>query len=82
MVIFILTNGGFEEVKCLIKEQKVNVWVNKGVLSSSELKKLRNNGIKVTNFVYCIDVKNGDEIKESLQIIKEHHPEQKIWVES
>ncbi len=46
-----------------------------------ELKNLRASGIDVTNFTKLIDRANSSEIEQAVGTIKEHHPNEYIWVE-
>lgn len=62
MIIFVLTKYGYNEMESLIKDSKSPVWINKGVLSNSELDEVRGAGIEVTNFTYFISKTNENEI--------------------
>ncbi len=46
-----------------------------------ELSKLRASGVVVTNFTKLIDCANVNEIEQAVSTIKEHHPNDNIWVE-
>lgn len=81
MVIFILTNKGYEEMESIIKESNSPVWINDGVLSEEEINKLRSQGIELTKFSYFINKANQKEILGALETIKEHHPGEAIWTE-
>ena len=82
MVIFVLTRGGFEEMRGLINSARPAVWVNAEVLSTAEILTLCDNGIDLSNFTSPIDPEDEERIFRALATIGEHHPGERIWVET
>jgi hypothetical protein len=56
------------------------LWVNAGVLSSSELAALRAQGLDITDFSRSIPFQ-GQGLHAAIDTIREHHPGSSIWVE-
>ncbi len=57
------------------------LWVNGGVLAESELERLRASGVDITNFTRLIDSTNAEAIDQAVCTIREHHPNENVWVE-
>ena len=80
MVLFILTRAGYEEMRPMISTSAV--WVNAQVLSNAEVNDLRVNGVDLTCFTNPLDPHNADDLQMAIGTISEHHPEERIWVET
>jgi hypothetical protein len=80
MVLFILTREGYEDVRSLVPTSKV--WVNIGVLSDTEIADLRCSGVDLTNFTRSLDDLYSGQLQLALHTIAEHHPGERIWVET
>ena len=81
MVLFTLTRAGFEEMRPLVT-RAVAVWTNCGVLSDQEMNELRARGVDLTSFTKSVDPHDSAEIESAISIIAEHHPMERIWVET
>ena len=82
MVFFALTRAGCDEFLRLDGASPGSaLWVNKDVLSSAELARLRASGASVTNFTRVIDICDSVSVDEAVATIKEHHPHEVVWVE-
>lgn len=58
------------------------LWVSAGILSPHELSDLRARGYSVTNFSYAIGQDDRDTMLDALSTIREHHPEETLWIEA
>jgi len=81
MVIFALSKEGFKELESIIHTGKYPVWVGGGVLTGIEMSIVREKGVDLTNFSYLINPTDDKAIKEALEIIAEHHPGERVWLE-
>ena len=82
MVFFALTRSGYEDFERHFGDcATVALWVNKDVLSDSELVKARAAGLSVTDFTRMIDILDGVAIDEAVDTIKQHHPNECVWLE-
>lgn len=81
MVIFILTHDGFLDMQHFIDDKSAAIWVNKNVLNKDELNNYRNAGLEITDFTNWINPKKDEEILKSINIIANHHPNSRIWIE-
>lgn len=82
MVFLALTRAGYEEIASLLDiGANVALWVSKNVLRDNELATLRATGASVTNFTREIDVADGAAVDEAIEIVQEHHPHERVWVE-
>ena len=78
---FALTRQGYDQlVKVYGGSPPSPLWVNAGVLSSSELSELRAQGLQVTDFARLVP-SQGQGLHEAIATIKEHHPSSSVWVE-
>ncbi len=81
MAYLVLTRNGYEELVRQLRRVPSPLWVNKDVLSHAELSSLRSSGIEVTDFVHPIAPSDIQEVSEAAYTVKEHHPDQSVWVE-
>ena len=81
MVIFALTRNGFEEIQSVLGPLETSLWVNGEVLSQGEQARLRQDGIPLAVFTRCIDPSDREAVRDAVDTIAEHHPEERIWVE-
>jgi hypothetical protein len=81
MVFFILTRGGFDELRSSLGRVPSPMWVNKDVLSLDELEALRKDRIEVTNFVRYIDPFNDSAMPDAMSTVQDHHPGRRVRVE-
>ena len=80
MVFLALTRSGYDELVSQLQRVPSPLWVNKGVLSDEELAALRALG-SVSDFTYFITPTNVSEVEEASYTVKEHHPNETVWVE-
>ena len=81
MVYLVLTRNGYEELIRQFQCVPSPLWVNKDVLSESELSSLRSSGVALTDFIYPITPSDSQEVSEAAYTVKEHHPDESVWVE-
>lgn len=82
MIFFALTRCGYEDFKRhLDTHASVTLWVNKDVLSDSELIQVRAAGLPVTNVTRMINIADEAAVDEAVDTIKQHHPNECIWLE-
>ncbi len=82
MVFLILSHKGIESLSAILREQKPHVWLSAGVLADAELAKLRQQLPSVSDFSYSIALGDAGALEDALQTIKEHHPNDIVFVES
>jgi len=78
MTFLVLTRKGYDDLAARSEHFSNTLWINLGVLSPAELATLRSSGIEVTNFNRHIDASN---LSEAVATIREHYPDQPVWVE-
>jgi hypothetical protein len=81
MVYLALTRNGYEELIRQLQCVPSSLWVNKDVLSKTELSSLRSSGIALTDFVCPITPSDTQEVSDAAYTVKEHHPNESVWVE-
>jgi hypothetical protein len=79
MIKIILTKSCWDEQKNLLNYDKDIVWINSEILEETEIKKLRSQGLNLTNWNHHIG--SAESIESALKTVKEHHPSEKIWCE-
>ena len=82
MVIFASSKEGFQELESIIRTGQYSIWVGGNVLTDEEISNYREMGIEITNFNNEIDTGNKNELDNALMTIGEHHPGERIWLES
>jgi len=81
MVFFALTRQGVEGFRQLSPSGGAPLWVSGGILTLEELSELRERGFNVTNFSSEIYPEDQDAVADAISTIKEHHPNELLWVE-
>ena len=81
MVFFVLTRAGYEELVAQFGKPPSPLWVNAGVLSTSELSQLREAGYDVTDFAKSIDIQNNSALETAIDTVQQHHFGHRVWVE-
>lgn len=81
MVFLILTRHGYSSYLALGGKEAGAIWLAADILSENELNLLED-GTDVTVFNYTIDPQDYETISCALETIKEHYPNQSVWVES
>jgi hypothetical protein len=79
MVFVILTRNGLDDVASHIVVDRDAVWVSAGVLSESEVSRLRANGWKLTTWTNPF---GPNDLARNIETVRLHHPEQVIWTEA
>lgn len=80
MVFFVISRKSFEDYLSLAEKISTSLWISADILSASELKELRCRGVDVTDFNYEIGLSEVEVIDDAIKTIKEHHPNEVIWV--
>ena len=81
MVLFALTKHGLAELFDLAKGINAPIWVNQGLLDGAGLDRLRSEGFDLTDFAYWIDPADESCVNEAVGTIREHHPNQVLYIE-
>jgi hypothetical protein len=81
MATLVLTRAGFDDILQTLGRVPPQLWVNAGVLSELELANHRAAGYDITNFTAFVDLSSPSEVEHAIQVVREHHPLQRIWVE-
>jgi hypothetical protein len=79
MVFVILTRFGFDEIEPRVTVGGDAVWVNAGILSESEVSRLRGLGWDLTTWTNPLDPNN---LASDIETVRLHHPGQVIWAEA
>jgi hypothetical protein len=80
MVYLALTPQGLREILEAPKAATKPIWCGADALSASEFAELGRSN--VTRFCYSFGKADKATIKGALSTIEEHHPGERIWVES
>lgn len=80
MVYLALTPQGLQEILNTPEGAKVPVWCGANALSEAEFAKLERSN--VTRFTYSLANAGKATIQSALSTIEDHHPGERIWVES
>jgi hypothetical protein len=77
MVLIVLTRCSFDEVFPRPVKNRDALWVNAGILSESEVAKLREAGWNLTKWTNALT-----DLATEIDMVRLHHPEQIVWAEA
>lgn len=78
---FALTRQGYDQLIIVFGGRPPSpLWINAGMLSTSELTVLRAQGLEVTEFSRPIPLEDQG-LDDAISTIKEHHPSSPVWVQ-
>jgi len=80
MVYLVLTPQGLQEIFDAPEAAEAPVWCGANALSEAEFAKLERSN--VTRFTYSLVNAEKATIQRALWTIEEHHPGERVWVES
>lgn len=81
MVYFALTRKGYDDLVAAQGQAPSPLWVNGEILTRLELSQLRAQGIDVSEFTARLDTGVQSAILDAIDIVRQHHTGQTIWVE-
>jgi hypothetical protein len=79
MVFFVISRRGFEDFQTL-SASNTSLWVTAEVVNQNEFDALRAAGISVTSFNYSLTTDDLAGIEQAIETVREHHPNQTVWV--
>lgn len=79
MVFFAITREGLESYLQL-QRFDLPLWLSHGIADEAMKEKMLSMGVASSTFVYTIDPSDHDVIEDALDTIREHHPEESIWI--
>jgi hypothetical protein len=82
MVFLALTRKGYESYQSIGGKAGDALWLSAGVFSNAELVELRALGVNFTDFNYAIEPNDKEAVSCAVDTIKEHHPDETVWVEA
>ncbi|MGJ9420706.1 hypothetical protein ACHAC9_23585 [Massilia sp. CMS3.1] len=80
MVYLALTPQGLQEILDTPEAVQMPVWCGANALSEADFAKLERSNI--TRFIYSFENADKATIQSALSTIEDHHPGERIWVES
>jgi hypothetical protein len=81
MVFLILTKDGIDDAMEAAQVAKASVWVNADLIEPPEVSRLCAGGLALTTMTYPIDPLDCEEVEETVNTIREHHPGEVLLVE-
>tara|TARA_Y100001938_G_C8042630_1_gene407022 strand:- start:949 stop:1197 length:249 start_codon:yes stop_codon:yes gene_type:complete len=82
MIFLALTRKGYESYQSIENKLDFPLWLSAGIFSKVELAILRESGAIFSEFKYVIEPSDIEAISCAIATIKEHHPNEAVWVES
>jgi len=80
MVYLALTPQGLRDILDASEAVKTPIWCSADALSEAEFEKLERGNI--TRFTYSFADADTATIQDALATIEEHHPGERVWIES
>ncbi len=77
MVFMVLTRSGFDEVFPRLVKERDALWVNAGVLSDTEVSRLREDSWNLTKWT-----NPHTDLTTEIDTVQLHHPDQVVWLET
>ena len=83
MIFFAWSTAGVAAFEKLSRDNlDYKLWVSGGILAHDRLTTLRSTGVHVTEFTHEVRHENTETLAHAIDVIREHHPDEPIWVES
>jgi hypothetical protein len=80
MVYLALTPDGLQELLLDLPNPEIPIWCSSDALSEAEFRKLER--VNVTRFNCSLLGADNMAMSDALATIEEHHPGERIWIES
>lgn len=80
MVYLALTPQGLQEVLTMLDAMAISVWCSADAISEAEFSRLKRRN--VTRLNYSVPYGDHAAIMNALGTIHDHHPGERIWIES
>jgi hypothetical protein len=80
MVFLALTQGGLQDAIVMAEPGRDGIWCSASAISSRAFQS--HQGIELTRFAETMTFANEDDIAHAMDVIGEHHPGQRIWIEA
>lgn len=80
MVYLAISPQGLREILAAPEAARIHVWCSADALAEDEFEKLERGN--VTRFHYSFANADKAIIEDALSTIEEHHPGERVWVES
>ena len=81
MVIFVTSKKALDEMNELIHSRQHHVWATPDALNEDEANELWDKGIDLSLLNYSVDTDNQEDLDSAIVAIKEHHPNENIWMQ-
>lgn len=81
MVIFITSRSAYEEMKELVLSGNHAIWLASNILDDAEIDSIWEKDVELSVFNYEVDTSEQEDLECAMSTIKEHHPDQNIWVQ-
>jgi hypothetical protein len=81
MVFLVLQPGAVVEALRLAQQAGCAVWVGSEAVTQEQHQQLTRSGVNVTRFPYPLANASAVVIEDAVNTIKEHHPDEVIWVQ-
>ncbi|WP_175965641.1 hypothetical protein [Burkholderia sp. BCC0322] len=83
MIFFAWSAAGVAAFEKLSRDHlDYQLWVSGGILAHDHVTRLRSTGVRVTEFTHEVRPEHTETLAHAIDVIREHHPDEPIWVES
>ena len=79
MVFFAISRPGLESYLQL-QRFDLPLWLTADVADDAMKARMRALGVAVSTFIYSVDPSDHERIEGALDTIREHHPDQVVWL--
>jgi hypothetical protein len=79
MIFLAITREGLNEALALAKQDNYPVWCTSDAITESKFNTM--NYANLTRFNYSFTLIELEVLVDAIETIKEHHPDEKIWIE-
>ncbi|CAN7299523.1 hypothetical protein LJR168_001540 [Pseudoxanthomonas sp. LjRoot168] len=80
MVFLALTPDGLQDAIAMALPGRDSIWCSASAISSAAFQ--AHQGIELTRFAETMVFTNEDDIVHAVDVIGEHHPDQRVWIEA
>ncbi|KRA44432.1 hypothetical protein [Pseudoxanthomonas sp. Root630] len=80
MVFLALTPGGLQDAISMALPGRDYIWCSASAISTAAFQE--HQGIELTRFTETVLFDNEDDVAHAKDVIAEHHPDQRVWIEA
>lgn len=79
MIFLAITPNGLQQAIKLAESNEISIWCGADTVSEADYETLA--VCDISRFAYALQDQHPDVLADALRTIKEHHPDEMVWIE-